>query len=59
MTKSEQWSRTAVLNLWAVGRGTLPGGPRPRLGIENFLCESQSMKRYQVLVVELDFLLHT
>src|SRR6218665_1400133 len=24
-----------------VGRGPLPGGPRPRLGIENFLCESR------------------
>src|SRR6218665_1288674 len=28
--------RAAVLNLWAVGRGPLPGGPRPGLGIEEF-----------------------
>jgi len=34
--------RAAVLNLWAtdlsplVGRGPLPGGPRPRLGMEKF-----------------------
>jgi len=34
-----------------VGRGSLPGGPRPRLGIEIFFDAShvsQSMKRYQV-----------
>ena len=44
-----------------VGRGPLPGGPRPRLGIENFFHVShvsQSMKRYHVLVVELELPLH-
>src|SRR6218665_1832577 len=32
-----------------VGRGPLPGGPRPKLEIENFLCESRAtpMKKYQ------------
>src|SRR6218665_3640775 len=45
-----------------VGRGPLPGGPRPRMGIEKFFYVgdvSQSMKRYQVLVVELELTLHS
>ena len=44
-----------------VGCGLLPGGPRPKLAIEKFFDVShvsQSMKRYQVLVVELELLLH-
>ena len=44
-----------------VSRGPLPGAPRPRLGIENFWDVShvsQSLKRYQVLVVELELPLH-
>src|SRR6218665_1142481 len=65
--------KASVLNLWAaahwgaadlclVGHGPLPGGPRPRLGIEKFFSVSHvspSMKRYQVLVVELELPLHT
>ena len=45
-----------------VGRGPLPGGPRPRMGIEKFFDVSdvsQSMKTYQVLVVELELTLHS
>jgi len=40
-----------------VGRGSLPGGSRLRLGNEKCFCVShvsQFMKRYQVLVVELE-----
>jgi len=40
MARLTEWYKAVVLNLW-VGRGPLPGGPRPRLGIETFfLCES-------------------
>ena len=45
-----------------VFRGPLPGGPRPMLGIEKFFYmshASQSMKRYQVLLVELELPLYT
>jgi len=44
-----------------VGRGPLPGGPRPRFGIEKFFDAShmsQSIKRFQVLIVELELPLH-
>jgi len=44
-----------------VDRGPLPGGPRPRLGIENFLvCESRVTihEKVPVLVVELELPLH-